>query len=74
MSQIETLWGDIDIVCPHCEEYVELSDLEISVTIEGKDIMRHESEGIFEIICSECQKPIKCKAQLDIGISKGNNI
>lgn len=69
MSRVISLYSTIDICCPHCEEYNEIDDIDISVTIDNTDISRHKDECVFVHQCVSCGRKFKVTPHLDIGVS-----
>ena len=69
MSTIHTLTS-VDICCPHCGEEFEVFDLDICVTVEGKDVCSREGEGFFIVECDHCSKDIEISSQLFIRVGK----
>lgn len=72
MSQINSLWQSVDLLCPHCEEMLEIDDVDVSVTVWGFDVARPADECVYDMVCDGCGKKIIITAQLDIGVAKGS--
>lgn len=70
MSQIVPIYRTVEINCPHCHAPNELDDIDVSMTIDNTDIMRHKDECEFDHECDECGKFFTVAPVLDIGVTK----
>ena len=66
MSRITCISEYIDICCPSCEEMMEVSDIDASMTIEHYDIASKIDECSFEIQCKGCGKQV-VNPKMDFG-------
>lgn len=70
MSEIVSLLHSLDFVCPHCEEYNEITDIDVSVTIRGKDVGRRTDECVFDHECENCGMKFRVTPHMDIDVKE----
>ena len=70
MSSIVSILYSLDFICPHCEEYNEISDIEVSVIIHGTDSSRRKDECVFIYECENCKGKFKITPHMDISVEK----
>ncbi len=70
MSQIVSLLDSIDVICPHCGEFNEISDIAVSMTIEDTDVMRKVNECQFTYGCENCHKEFKLNPEMNVAVEK----
>lgn len=70
MSETRFLLGTLDFICPHCEEWNEIDDIEVSITIWGTDVGRMKDECVFEYGCKECGREFRVTPHMDINVEK----
>ena len=58
----------VDIICPHCEEYIEYLDIDVSVCVMGADVSRKITDGETLMRCEHCDLPIRLYADLVIDV------
>lgn len=72
MSTKNSLLHSVEICCPKCDEYFEISNVDISVIVMGCDIARRIDEAVFDIPCIHCKSEIQITCQLDIDVRLNN--
>jgi hypothetical protein len=70
MSSIVSILHSLDFICPHCEEYNEITDIEVSVIIHGTDSGRRKDECVFIHECENCKGKFKITPHMDINVEK----
>ena len=70
MSTKNSLWSDVDICCPHCEEIIAVDGVSIAVTVDNCDIVLKKDDTESYIKCENCAKEIKLVAHANIEVSK----
>lgn len=68
MSKIGTLYGFLDFVCPHCGEYIEIYEIDVSVTVFGADVSRLVDECVFTYECEHCSRKFRVTPHMDIDV------
>lgn len=68
MGEMNRLQNPIEVICPGCGEYVEIDDVDVSVTIWGTDDGRGKTDGVFDHTCGECGKVFNLICHLNIGV------
>ena len=70
MSSTTFLCSSLDFICPYCEEYNEISDIEVSIIICGTDSSRRKDECVFIYECENCKGKFKITPHMDISVEK----
>ena len=68
MSERIMMYKEFEMYCPHCDDIMEVGQIEVSVCIMNTDVGRPTGECVFTHECESCGGKVKVTPHLDIDV------